>query len=406
MIALSFRVKLLLAMMALVAGVTGATNYVTQLRVDAWFRQTIDTMVGQQVMGFSRLQQLRLRGVKQKCLALNRPRLRAALEESDPVLLYDETTLLDLQDVLLEPDGGGAPAEADAAPRASFLCFLDAKGQILTPPATKAARLTPAVRRSLEPLLSRLRLALTNGPAFQQVGYLAPELTPGQPALHEVVLTSIAYPDTQQTVGALILGFPLAREAPSSDVSPIQSGVWLEGTVYSSEIPAALRPLVAQEAGKALARPDAQLQFTVQAADAPAGVYLRPLNAGSSFPPAYQVCVYSLAGMLKEKARLRASILSFGALALGGALAISLLLSHGLAVPVLALVRGTEEIQRGNFAVKVPVRSRDELGRLAGSFNEMAEGLALKEKYRSVLNMVADKKVALEMIEGRVALGG
>ena len=34
------------------------------------------------------------------------------------------------------------------------------------------------------------------------------------------------------------------------------------------------------------------------------------------------------------------------------------------------------------------------------SFNELADGLAQKEKYRTVLNMVADEKVAHELVNG------
>jgi class 3 adenylate cyclase len=69
-------------------------------------------------------------------------------------------------------------------------------------------------------------------------------------------------------------------------------------------------------------------------------------------------------------------------------------------------VAGTEAVRAGNLNVKVPVRSRDEMGELAGSFNEMAEGLAQKELYRTVLNMVADEKVAHALVNGQLALGG
>jgi class 3 adenylate cyclase len=52
------------------------------------------------------------------------------------------------------------------------------------------------------------------------------------------------------------------------------------------------------------------------------------------------------------------------------------------------------------------VRSRDEIGQLAFSFNEMAEGLAQKERYRTVLNQVADEEVAQKLISGEITLGG
>jgi len=46
------------------------------------------------------------------------------------------------------------------------------------------------------------------------------------------------------------------------------------------------------------------------------------------------------------------------------------------------------------------------MGRLAASFNAMAEGLALKERYRSVLDVVADRRIADELVRGRLELGG
>src|SRR5439155_735991 len=39
-------------------------------------------------------------------------------------------------------------------------------------------------------------------------------------------------------------------------------------------------------------------------------------------------------------------------------------------------------------------------------FNEMTAGLALKERYRSVLDLVADREVADDLIAGRLTLGG
>src|SRR5207248_6890977 len=43
---------------------------------------------------------------------------------------------------------------------------------------------------------------------------------------------------------------------------------------------------------------------------------------------------------------------------------------------------------------------------LAASFNEMAIGLAQKERYRTVLNLVADEKVAQQLVSGEITLGG
>src|SRR6185436_14210849 len=49
---------------------------------------------------------------------------------------------------------------------------------------------------------------------------------------------------------------------------------------------------------------------------------------------------------------------------------------------------------------------RDEVGALSESFNEMAEDLALKERYKTVLAQVTDKEVAEQLISGQMTLGG
>ncbi|MGY8800004.1 MAG: adenylate/guanylate cyclase domain-containing protein [Longimicrobiales bacterium] len=94
----------------------------------------------------------------------------------------------------------------------------------------------------------------------------------------------------------------------------------------------------------------------------------------------------------------------------GGALALSLLLglglSRGLTRPVLDLVRATGLVARGEYDTEVVITTRDEIGTLAASFNDMTRGLLLKERYHSVLNKVVSQDVAEELMKGNVELGG
>jgi class 3 adenylate cyclase len=69
-------------------------------------------------------------------------------------------------------------------------------------------------------------------------------------------------------------------------------------------------------------------------------------------------------------------------------------------------VKGTEAIQAGNLEVRLPVKSRDEIGLLTRSFNAMGVELELKERYRSVLDKVPDPQVADELMRGSLDLGG
>jgi class 3 adenylate cyclase len=457
---LSFRFKLLFAMMLVVGGVSGVTLYLTQMRVQAAYEKLFKDKLEAQITYVPREQELRIGSIKSECERLAKSvRIIAAMREADAQQLYrvgrDELKIIlrteeelsnneSASDVtstpgpppvpsgpiaeaikqkmkaaaeeqraksparpggkpadLLKKPAGGRPA---IPPKTPYLGFLDAEGKVLEIP--EASRfLTPDRQRFLErlkrfgSLVSRLE--------SQQVGYM--DL--GGDRLTEVIITPVR--DDGQIIGAMVYGiqfFDIASavtEKVISDVSDIESGTWLEGKLYTRTIPADIRPeLIRQLADEISRHPDPRDDFIVNLHDIPHRVFYTVLNEGSILPPAYKVGLYSWEGALKAQGELRTQILTFSAAALVVALVVSLLLAHGLSVPIRELVGGTEEISRGNFLVHVPVRSKDDLGQLAQSFNEMAAGLALKEKYHSILHTIADKDVAQQLLEGKIALGG
>lgn len=99
-----------------------------------------------------------------------------------------------------------------------------------------------------------------------------------------------------------------------------------------------------------------------------------------------------------------------GLIAAAGALVLAVLLATGLSAqltqPIRTLVGATERVRRGDFDFTVTVPHADEFGTLAGAFNQMTEGLLLKERYRSVLDMVVSPDVAAELMKGDLRLGG
>lgn len=104
--------------------------------------------------------------------------------------------------------------------------------------------------------------------------------------------------------------------------------------------------------------------------------------------------------------RVQNALLVGGLVALLLAGLVALLLANGLTRPVKSLLAATSRVGAGDYAARVDVRSVDEIGALGHAFNDMAEGLALKERYRGVLDKVVSRDIAEELLKGDVALGG
>ncbi|MBB5033669.1 adenylate/guanylate cyclase domain-containing protein [Prosthecobacter vanneervenii] len=216
-------------------------------------------------------------------------------------------------------------------------------------------------------------------------------------------------------LGAILFGLPLQvlaekvlyEQTKHSDLGEIMSGVWVEDGLVSTTIPKEEREIVAAHIADSIHHTHKpQRGMTVSIHGARHQIYYRVLNPGSPFPLAAQVNLYPLTAMDKELADLRWDVGVLGVISLVIALIAVLYISRGLSGPISEIAQGTHEIEHGNYDVRVPVRRRDELGRLASAFNEMAAGLALQEKYRSVLNAVADRTVAEQLITQSGTLGG
>lgn len=254
----------------------------------------------------------------------------------------------------------------------------------------------------------------------QEVGYFRVELEDrqdGRPTeqVREVFITPLHDPDDGKFVGAFVFGLPLNwvtervlyEQTKRGDHGEIMSGIWVEDQLVTSTIPPEKREEVTslmQQAFKEGGRVQRELTVTIDGMRHQ--LLYRILNPGSPFPLAAQVNLYSLAALDVEIGELRRNVGGLAIVALGAGLMVLLFVSRTLSGPVSELAAATKEIEQGNFSVRVPVRRRDELGVLAASFNQMAAGLALQEKYRSVLNAVADRTVAQQLIEQTGRLGG
>ena len=415
---LSFRVKLLLAMMLIVAGVTGATLFATQQRVRAAYQEMFEDQFEALINYFADKQEARLSVAKDKCSELARSVRFTAffLTNENP----DQEAIDDLYKTAQDELGGvrqigigkRSPSESSKAAAsdpekppdgaAVFLRFLNAKGQVLQFQESRPPK--PGNLARVDQQLAAISQRLSNVKE-QETGYLTTE---GDQLL-EVIVTPIIDAVSRQILGALVIGFPVGDMGGKDlkQMSQIRSGIFLNQQIHSQTIPKEIRADLSRSLQEEIElHPEPRDDFVFSMAGKPYQVFYKPLNPNSPFPIAHHLGMYSLDKVRTGESDLRLSILGFSGLALLGALAVSLLLSHGLSVPLRELIVGTTEIKKGNFEIKLPVRSRDEFGRLAASFNDMAVDLALKEKYRNVLNMVTDKDVAQRLMSGDVVLGG
>jgi adenylate cyclase len=80
-------------------------------------------------------------------------------------------------------------------------------------------------------------------------------------------------------------------------------------------------------------------------------------------------------------------------------LELTVLVTRSVLQPVDRLLEATEAVKRGDLEARVPITSGDELGQLAGSFNEMMQGLSEREALREAFGAYVDPDVAERVVE-------
>jgi len=80
-------------------------------------------------------------------------------------------------------------------------------------------------------------------------------------------------------------------------------------------------------------------------------------------------------------------------------LELTVLVTRSVLQPVERLLETTKAVKEGDLDARVPITSGDELGQLAGSFNEMMEGLSEREALREAFGAYVDPDVAERVLE-------
>ncbi len=255
-------------------------------------------------------------------------------------------------------------------------------------------------------------------PPSQEVAYLAVKPAEGSrfrmPMLREVIITPVQKKGSDEALGALVVGLPVSTYGESAlyDLNrrdkpgELFTGLWIDDQLFSRSIPREAIESVSAMVRNNLKNPGASKEaITVGIAGKPHQLLFRSLNPESSTPQAYQITLYSLAGLSEEQSVLRGQIIGFSGLAYGAAVLLCGLISRRMVHPVRKLVDGTRQIMLGHYDTRVAITTHDELATLATSFNEMAAGLKQRQQYRDILFQVSDDDIARQLIE-TACLGG
>ncbi|MEO7100534.1 MAG: HAMP domain-containing sensor histidine kinase [Luteolibacter sp.] len=302
-----FRLRLLIGMMLVVCAVTALALYIAQRKVTADVRQQLQQAFEGEIAGLHRAREVRHAALMERSRALARkPRLHAALEDNALDLLYPNAED-ELRDVM--------EAEADDPLQARFYRFLDADGQVIAAPTgVDAGKLSTS---------EEAKLSLAKLPDTQQIGYLMRD-----GGMDEIIAAPIISTDTNEVIASIVLGFK--QFSISGQGSGMRAGIWTGGQLFLPNASAEANANL----GEVMRREPLVSNAEVTIHGVRHLVFSQLLNPDSLFPPAYEVCVYSLADAVVRQQNLRWQILGAGALLLLGAGAASHVIAGRLAVPV------------------------------------------------------------------------
>jgi class 3 adenylate cyclase len=133
-----------------------------------------------------------------------------------------------------------------------------------------------------------------------------------------------------------------------------------------------------------------------------------PIRNGPGSPIAVLDVDYSVTVYRARLAAVRNTIVGASLLGALAALILGVIVARRIAGPITALTETAARVQAGDLSAALPVRSRDEVGRLTRAFNEMTEGLRQRDFIRNTLGRYVSPEVAQELLASPEAqrLGG
>ncbi len=340
-----FRLRLVIAMMLVVAVITAIGIYFAQKQLTAGVKQNLEREFKGEVAFLNNVQQVRHALLAERCRALvQKPRIHAALEDNALDLLYPSAGD-ELQDLMDNQDESETPAARSL--RATFYRFLNEKGKLIPAPhEEKVGQLQPD---------EEARLALNEVSGESQTGYLTRSDEDGGDTVDDVVAVPIISTETTQPIAMMVVGFRPPELGEQRTIPDFQSGIWMEGRLHLSKVGNSARETVAREVSLATASSVAG-EKTLLIGNVPHLLFFTLLNPNSLFPPAYEICIYPLNDLIRRQRHLRWQILGAGTLMLLGGFGASHFASARLAQPVAKLAVDSAEDRSERYRAEAALK--------------------------------------------------
>ncbi|HKP92966.1 MAG TPA: hypothetical protein VJS88_03645, partial [Chthoniobacterales bacterium] len=246
--AASFRSKLLVAMMLIVAGLTATVLYFAQRNAAADIQRDLQRDFQAELAALHSVEELRYLALAERCRALvAKPRIHAALEDNALDLLYPSAKD-ELRDIMQDASNP-QPEQISGVPRVRFYRFLDRTGALLpppNPPDVGILRSDQEAQLSLKPL-----------PQTPQIGYLLRNGGTAEETLDEIIALPITSTETNEVIAALVVGFKPLDIAQNRSGDEMKSGVWVNGWLHLPALAESARVAVDREMTRLLGVPDA-----------------------------------------------------------------------------------------------------------------------------------------------------
>ncbi|MEP7071844.1 MAG: HAMP domain-containing sensor histidine kinase [Verrucomicrobiota bacterium] len=330
-----FRLRLLLAMMLVIVALTAIAVYLVQRIAMADVDVVLQQDFRSELSSLDRAEELRRESLTERCrsLVLN-PRLHAALEDNALDLLYPSARD-ELRDLVQKDDQDAN----ESGLRATFYRFLNLAASIIPPSDfTNVGELGQ---------FESSQLVLRTLPTSPQNGYFLRSSSQGNTTLEEVIAVPVFSTETGEAISALIVGFKLSEPTTKGENSGIRRGIWVNDRLYLPGSDSATAEDLNRKISGAL-NGKASRSLPLEVGGQSYLLFYRLLNPVSSFPPAYQVCIYPLRNALARQRTLQWRIIGAGCSLLAFGFIASHFAARTLARPVeqLALESQTNLAER------------------------------------------------------------